>query len=145
MISADANELSSFFGAHRCYTAHEGGPSLVPWSYPGGDSGVRSNPPRSLLHARVPLEFHQLGSPRSGGSRIDCKGGLSIPRALARAKFYVLRPLLDRLRMTYVLPVRPTRKLASLAIIIIITSRMQASGERSPALHRRPRTCKPNH
>ena len=48
-------------------------------------------------------------------------GGLSIPRALARAKFYVLRPLLDRLRMTYVLPVRPTRKLASLAIIIIIT------------------------
>ena len=36
--------------------------------------------------------------------------------------------------MTYVLPVRPTRKLASLAIIIIITSRMQASGERSPAL-----------
>ena len=26
-----------------------------------------------------------------------------------------------------------------------ITSRMQASGERSPALHRRPRTCKPNH
>ena len=30
-------------------------------------------------------------------------------------------------------------------IIIIITSRMQASGERSPALHRRPRTCKPNH
>ena len=81
----------------------------------------------------------------SGGSRIDCRGGLSIPRALARAKFYVLRPLLDRLRMTYVLPVRPTRKLASLAIIIIITSRMQASGERSPALHRRPRTCKPNH
>ena len=28
------------------------------------------------------------------------------------------------IRMTYVLPVRPTRKLASLAIIIIITSRM---------------------
>ena len=49
-------------------------------------------------------------------------GGPSIPRALVRAKFYVLRPLLDRLRMTYVLPVRPTRKLASLAIIII-TSR----------------------
>ena len=72
-------------------------------------------------------------------------GGLSIPRALARSKFYVLRPLLDRLRMTFVLPVRSTRKLASLAIIIIITSRMQASGERSPALHRRPRTCKPNH
>ena len=58
----------------------------------------------------------------SGGSRIDCRGGPSIPPALARAKFYVLRPLLDRLRMTYVLPVRPTRKLASLAIIII-TSR----------------------
>ena len=32
-----------------------------------------------------------------GGSRIDCRGGggLSIPRALARVKFYVLRPLLD--------------------------------------------------
>ena len=29
-----------------------------------------------------------------GGSRIDLRGGLSIPRALARAKFYVLRPLL---------------------------------------------------
>ena len=29
----------------------------------------------------------------SGGSRIDCRGGPSIPRALARAKFYVLRPL----------------------------------------------------
>ena len=29
-----------------------------------------------------------------GGSRIDCRGGLSIPRALARAKIYVLRPLL---------------------------------------------------
>ena len=29
-----------------------------------------------------------------GGSRIDSRGGLSIPRALARAKFYVLRPLL---------------------------------------------------
>ena len=56
--------------------------------------------------------------PFSGGSRIDCRGGPSIPRALARAKFYVLRPLLDRLRMTYVLPVRPTRKLASLAIIV---------------------------
>ena len=27
----------------------------------------------------------------------------------------------------------------------VCTSRMQASGERSPALHRRPRTCKPNH
>ena len=46
----------------------------------------------------------------SDGSRIDCRGGLSIPRALARAKFYVLRPLLDRLRMTYVLPVRPTSR-----------------------------------
>ena len=64
----------------------------------------------------------------SGGSRIDCRGGPSIPRALARAKFYVLRPLLDRLRMTYVLPVRPTRKLASL------TSRMQASGYRAFAV-----------
>ena len=30
----------------------------------------------------------------SGGSRIDFRGGLSIPRALARAKFYALRPLL---------------------------------------------------
>ena len=29
-----------------------------------------------------------------GGSRIECRGVLSIPRALARAKFYVLRPLL---------------------------------------------------
>ena len=30
-----------------------------------------------------------------GGSRIDCRGGgLSIPRVLAHAKFYVLRPLL---------------------------------------------------
>ena len=29
-----------------------------------------------------------------GGSRIDLRGGLSILRALARAKFYVLRPLL---------------------------------------------------
>ena len=29
-----------------------------------------------------------------GGSRIDLRGGLSKPRALARAKFYVLRPLL---------------------------------------------------
>ena len=29
-----------------------------------------------------------------GGSRIDCRGVLSIPRALSRAKFYVLRPLL---------------------------------------------------
>ena len=29
-----------------------------------------------------------------GGSRIDLKGGLIIPRALVRAKFYVLRPLL---------------------------------------------------
>ena len=30
-----------------------------------------------------------------GGSRIDCRGGgLSIPCALALAKFYVLRPLL---------------------------------------------------
>ena len=29
-----------------------------------------------------------------GGSRIDLREGLSIPRALARAKFYVLRPLL---------------------------------------------------
>ena len=29
-----------------------------------------------------------------GGSRIDCRGGLSIPSALARAKFYVLCPLL---------------------------------------------------
>ena len=29
-----------------------------------------------------------------GGSRIDLRGGLSIPRALACAKFYVLRPLL---------------------------------------------------
>ena len=37
--------------------------------------------------------------------------------------------------------IEQTRKLASLAI----TSRMQASGERNPALHRRPRTCKPNH
>ena len=27
----------------------------------------------------------------------------------------------------------------------IYTSRMQASDERSSALHRRPRTCKPNH
>ena len=32
-----------------------------------------------------------------GGSRIDCRGGgLSKLHALARAKFYVLRPLLDR-------------------------------------------------
>ena len=29
-----------------------------------------------------------------GGSRIECRGVLSILRALARAKFYVLRPLL---------------------------------------------------
>ena len=29
-----------------------------------------------------------------GGSRFDCRGGLSIQPALARAKFYVLRPLL---------------------------------------------------
>ena len=29
-----------------------------------------------------------------GGSRIGLRGGLSISRALARAKFYVLRPLL---------------------------------------------------
>ena len=28
-----------------------------------------------------------------GGSRIECRGVLSIPRALALAKFYVLRPL----------------------------------------------------
>ena len=56
----------------------------------------------------------------------QCERSISIPRALARAKFYVLRPLLDRLRMTYVLPVRPTRKLASLAIII--TSEMQSIG-----------------
>ena len=33
-------------------------------------------------------------TPLRGGSRIDLRGGLSIPRALARAKFYVLRPLL---------------------------------------------------
>ena len=29
-----------------------------------------------------------------GGSRIECRGVLSIPYALARVKFYVLRPLL---------------------------------------------------
>ena len=37
-------------------------------------------------------------------------------------------PRLDRLRMTYVLPVRPTRKLASLAIIIINPRRACARG-----------------
>ena len=36
----------------------------------------------------------QMVSLHRGGSRIDLRGGLSIPRALARAKFYVLRPLL---------------------------------------------------
>ena len=28
-VQADANEPSAFLGAHRCFTAHEGGPSLV--------------------------------------------------------------------------------------------------------------------
>ena len=40
-------------------------------------------------HSRCPLNSTR------GGSRIDCRGGLSIPRALARTKFYVLHPLLD--------------------------------------------------
>ena len=28
-LQPDANEPSAFVGAHRCFTAHEGGPSLV--------------------------------------------------------------------------------------------------------------------
>ena len=37
------------------------------------------------------------------------------------------------------------RSFSQMKLIKTLTSRMQASGERSPALHRRPRTCKPNH
>ena len=41
------------------------------------------------------------GEELRGGSRIDCRGGggLSTPRALALAKFYVLRPLLTSLTL----------------------------------------------
>ena len=38
------------------------------------------------------IQEYLKGGHYRGGSRIDCRGGLSIPRALARAKFYVLRP-----------------------------------------------------
>ena len=31
---AEANEPSAFVGVHRCFTAHEGGPSLVSSFFP---------------------------------------------------------------------------------------------------------------
>ena len=40
------------------------------------------------------IKMYDCEGVHRGGSRIDLRGGLSIPRALARAKFYVLRPLL---------------------------------------------------
>ena len=40
------------------------------------------------LEEQWALERKTNKSRYSGGSRIDCRGGLSIPRALARAKFF---------------------------------------------------------
>ena len=53
---------------------------------------VRSYIDFLILLIPTPLFFFAATS--RGGSRIECRGVLSIPRALARAKFYVLRPLL---------------------------------------------------
>ena len=75
-------------------TDHQGGisashqevytPPPFPYTLPlstGASGASHTTVPVSLPYAR-------------GGSRIDLRGGLSIPRTLARAKFYVLRPLL---------------------------------------------------
>ena len=51
---------------------------------------MKSHPSSKQEHRSQFMKFLET----RGGSRIDLRGGLSIPRALARAKFYVLRPLL---------------------------------------------------
>ena len=43
-VQADANEPFTFLGAHCCFTAHEGGPSLVSRFFPTTLDRIESGP-----------------------------------------------------------------------------------------------------
>ena len=55
---------------------------------------TKNHPPPPIPPSKYIQETNKTLVQNTGGSRIECREVLSIPRALARAKFYVLRPLL---------------------------------------------------